>query len=112
MMANDLAAFATQQWEQAIIVEDVSIIKGAAKTFARDTDAVKAVLTSLAKQYAKKAWLYTAAFTIEKLKDPNSVLPRVNGTGFDYEAKRIYSGTGGVMNGRVEADTSLSVFFQ
>jgi phage tail sheath gpL-like len=112
MIFNDLAAFATEFWAQAIIVADVAVVGGAAKTYAKDVNAVKAVLVSLANQYAKKGWLYTAAYTIEKLNDSDAITPRVNGTGFDYKAKRIYSGTGGVMNGFVEADTSLAVFFQ
>jgi len=102
--------FQQAKWAGIFIVEDVSKVAGNNKTKARDVNSVLADLVNLANSFAGKGWLYSASFTIDQLRESGSIIPRVNGTGFDYQFKAIYSGTGGVIDGLVEADISLAVF--
>ena len=102
--------FSQEKWKQAFIVGDVAKVAGNAKTGAKDVDAVRADLVALALSFEAKGWLYSASFTIEQLKASDAIVPRTNGTGFDWNFKAIYSGSGGITDGLIEADTSLAVF--
>lgn len=67
---------------------------------------------SLVDGFGKKSWIYSAAWSMERiLSDVNyHVALRAAGKGFDTKLPVIYSGEGGIMNNKVEADISLAVF--
>ena len=101
--------FEQEKWQGISIVSDVNRVGNAAsKAKARDTGAVIDDLTSLALDFENRAWIFTAAFTIDGLRDASAVTIRAGGTGFDSLLKLIYSGEGGILDTVVEFDTSIA----
>lgn len=114
IIQNILAAtrlnFEQAKWQGISIVADtVHVTNTIDRQKARDTDAVKDDLVALAHAFASKAWLFEAAFTIRKLKEPGAVTIRPGGTGFNSILSVIFSGEGGILDTSVEFDTSLAV---
>lgn len=102
--------FGQDKWLGITIVADVAKVSNVdSRKKARDTNAVIDDLVVLARAFAGLAWIFTAEFTIDKLKDPSSVVIRVGGTGFDNTFSIILSGEGSILNTNVEFDTSLAV---
>ena len=76
---------------------------------ARDTNAVLDDLIALAESWESRAWIFSAAFTIDRLKAGNLITPRAGGLGFNMRLPAVFSGEGGILDSVVEFDTSLSV---
>lgn len=110
LMQNIRVNFEQEKWLGISIVADTSKVTSTTDRLkARDIDAVKDDLTALARSFESKAWIYTATFTIDKLKEPGAVTIRDGGLGFDNILSVIFSGEGGIIDTVVEFDTSLAV---
>ncbi len=110
ILANIRTNFEREKWQGISIVADtnaVTNIKDRKK--ARDIDSVIDDLAALAKSFESQAWIYEAAFTLEKLAEDGAVSIRDGGIGFDNYLAVILSGEGGILNTIVEFDTSISV---
>ena len=111
ILFNMFAAFDAESWKGFTVVADITQIGNtASKQKAKDVDSVRDVVQAQAVNFESNGWLYDAQYTIDQLKEVDSVVVRTSGNGFDYFPKYILSGEGGILNGIAEIDTSLSVF--
>lgn len=101
--------FEQDKWKGISIVADTNRVIGASSKKARDTNSVIDDLQSLSKNWEKNAWLFSADFTIEGLRQPGAVVLRAGNTGFDSTLQIILSGEGGILNTTVEFDISAAV---
>lgn len=102
--------FEQEKWQGISIVEDViKVTNTTDRLKARDTDAVIDDLVALAKAFEAKAWIYTADFTIQKLKESGAVTIRTGNTGFNNLLSVILSGEGAILDTVTEFDTSIAV---
>lgn len=110
MLANVRSNFEQEKWQGVSIVADTTrVFNSVDRQKARDVDAVIDDLTSLATAWESKAWIYEAAFTINKLKQAGAVVVRPGGLGFNSTLSVVFSGEGGILDTAVEFDTSLAV---
>lgn len=111
ILFNQHLNFAREKWKGNSLVASVSAVSNTIdRQKAKDRQAVIGDLIALANQYAGKAWIYTAAFTIDKLqKEPGRVSIRAGTTGFDILFPIILSGEAGIFNNEIEFDTSIAV---
>lgn len=110
MLANIRVNFEQEKWQGISIVSDTTRVTNTTdRQKARDIDAVKDDLIALARSFESHAWIYTADFTISKLKEAGAVTIRAGATGFDNVLSVIFSGEGGILDTVVEFDTSLAV---
>ncbi len=110
IMANVRITFEQEKWLGISIVADVvKVTNTTSRQKARDIDAVKDDLAALARAFEGKAWIYTASFTIDKLKEAGSVSIRPGNIGFDNILSVILSGEGGIIDTVVNFDTSIAV---
>jgi phage tail sheath gpL-like len=110
ILQNVLVNFEQEKWQGISIVADVTRVTNTTdRQKARDIDAVKDDLTALARSFEAHAWIYTADFTIAKLKEAGAVSIRAGGLGFDNVLSVIFSGEGGILDTVTEFDTSLAV---
>ena len=65
-------------------------------------------LVALAFAYEGNAWVYTAAYTIEKLQSGNLVSIRPGGLGFNTTMPVYYSGEGGIFDNEVQFDIDIA----
>ena len=113
IMANVRITFEQEKWQGISIVEDVTKVTSTVdRQKARDIDAVIDDLVALAKAFEAKAWIFTASFTIDKLKEPGAVEIRPGAIGFDSILSVILSGEGGILDTVTEFDTSIAVLTQ
>lgn len=109
VLSNFTFTFDQEKWKGITIVADVAKVTNiTARIKARDANAVIDELVGLAIIFEGRAWIFSADFTIEKLSEPNQVILRVAGNGFDSKFKIILSGEGGILNTDVEFDVSLA----
>lgn len=105
------AVFELDKWKQATIVADSTKVSNVnSRLKVRDVDSVIDELLALAGEFEKNAWIFSAGFTIEKLKEPGAVVLRAGGNGFDITLQIVLSGEAGIFNNLIEFDTSLAVF--
>ncbi len=110
ILTNIKAGFNQEKWKGISIVQDVlKVTNFESRKKARDTIAVRNELIGYANAFAARAWLFTAEFTIEKLKDPNAVKIRDAGNGFDTIFSIILSGEGGIIDVTIEFDISIAI---
>ena len=113
MIANVRITFEQEKWLGISIVDDVTKVSNTRdRQKARDVDAVKDDLAALARAFEARAWLFTASFTIEKLKETGAVQIRPGAIGFDSVLSVILSGEGGILDTVIEFDTSIAVLTQ
>jgi phage tail sheath gpL-like len=103
--------FSQEKWQGIIIVDDTGKVSNATdRQKARDVSSVLDDVLALATSFEGHAWIYTAAFTIERLQsDPSLIQIRPGATGFNITVPAILSGAGGIIDTLVEVDTSLAV---
>jgi len=108
--------FNQEKWKGISIVADAKNVGNAVdRQKARDITAVVDDDVALAKDFEAKAWIFEAAFTIEKLKETDAsgnltaVTIRDGVTGFDNTLSVILSGEGGILDTVTEFDTSIAV---
>jgi hypothetical protein len=110
ILENIRANFRGEKWRGISIVADIAKVTNPTdRQKARDIDAVIDDLVALATSFEGRAWIYTAAFTIDRLKAGNLITIRAGGTGFDMIFPVILSGEGSIFDTTVEFDTSLSI---
>jgi phage tail sheath gpL-like len=115
ILANIKANFEREKWLGIIIVKNAGNVSNTVdRTKVRDVSAVIDDLQALAREFERKAWVYDAGFTINKLKetDPGPVVERSGLTGFDSTMKVLLSGEGGITDTTVEADASVAILSQ
>lgn len=111
LLFNQKLAFSQEKWQGITIVADISKVSNpTSRLKARDINSVLDELLALAQIYEGFAWLFSASFTIDKLKEGDKVSLRPAGNGFDIIFPVILSGEGGILNQVIEFDTSLAVF--
>jgi len=105
--------FSQAKWQGISIVSDVTKVSNATdREKARDIDSVIDDLLALAVSFEGHSWIFTAAFTIEKLQAGGAVAIRAGGTGFDSTLSVLLSGEGGIFDTNTQFDTSLAVLLQ
>jgi phage tail sheath gpL-like len=110
MLFNIRLNFEQEKWQGISIVADVAKVSTTLdRQKARDVGSVIDDLVALARSFEGHAWIYEAAFTINKLKESGAVTIRPGGLGFDNVLSVIFSGEGGILDTTVEFDTSLAV---
>lgn len=110
MLFNVRLNFEQEKWQGVSIVGDTTRVTNTTdRQKARDIDSVKDDLVALAVSFESHAWIYEAAFTVNKLKEVGAVTIRPGGLGFDNVLSVIFSGEGGILDTVVEFDTSLAV---
>jgi phage tail sheath gpL-like len=108
MLANVEATFDQEKWKGISIVQDLDKVGNEInKEKARDVDTVLDELMFLAYQFERRAWLYTADYTIDNL--PGSVTIRPGGNGFNNIFKVIFSGEGLILDTVTEFDLNVNV---
>lgn len=102
--------FSQAKWQGISIVADTARVTVALdREKARDIGAVLDDLVALAVGFESHAWIFTAAFTIDRLATGDLVTIRPGGIGFDSILPIILSGEGGILDTVVQFDTSLAV---
>lgn len=110
MLYNIRVNFEQEKWQGVSIVSDtLRVTNTTDRQKARDVGSVIDDLMALAVSFESHAWIYEAAFTINKLKEAGAVTVRAGGLGFDSVMSVIFSGEGGILDTVVEFDTSLAV---
>ena len=110
IMFNISLNFRGPRWKGFYVVEDVGLVTNPeAARKARDTDSVRNDLVGLTEDFAGFGWIFSETPTLEALEKADAVVLRENGTGFDITYRVVFSGEGGILNTRVEFDTSLAV---
>lgn len=101
--------FEQEKWLGYFIVEDVDNVGSTVdRQKARDIDAVINDLMALAYAFENKGWIYTASFTIDRLKQAGAVSIRSGTTGFDAYFPIILSGEGAILDIMTLFDTSIA----
>lgn len=108
ILASIKTNFEQEKWKGISIVSDTNKVGGNSKSKARDIGAVLDDLVALTQSFESNAWIFTASFTIDGLRETGAVTIRVGGDGFDSILKIILSGEGGILNTVVEFDTSIA----
>jgi phage tail sheath gpL-like len=109
LLSNIRLNFEQEKWLGISIVENVKNVTSLVdREKARDVDAVIDDLVALANLFAAKAWLYTASFTIDGLREPGAVVIRPGTTGFNGTLKIILSGEGNILDLTAEFDISIA----
>ncbi len=109
LLQNIRDNFAREKWQGNSIVKDSSLISSFEDRMkTKDLDAVISDDLTLAKLWESKGMIFTADYTIEKLKEGGFVSIRASGNGFDNNIPVVLSGEGGLLNTTVLFDASLS----
>lgn len=102
--------FEGEKWNNISIVADKTKVTDiTSRLKARDIDDAIDDLQALAIAMEGKAWIYSAAFTINELKKGDKVALRAGLTGFDMILPVILSGEGGIFNTTIQFDTSIAI---
>lgn len=110
MLFNIRLNFEQEKWQGISIVSDtLRVTNTTDRQKARDVGSVIDDLVALTKSFEAHAWIYEAAFTINKLKQSGAVSIRSGGLGFDNILSVIFSGEGGILDTEIQFDTSLAV---
>lgn len=105
------SAFETEKWDGISIVADTQNVTNVeSRKKARDVEAVKDELLALINSAEANAWIYSASFSIDSLKEPTAVTVRTGGDGFVSTLKIVLSGEGNILDNITEFDTSIAVF--
>lgn len=111
VLFNVAQNFEAEKWQGISIVSDVQRVGNVqSRKKARDTDSVIDDLVALARSFEANAWIFSASFTIDELKNAGSVVIRTGGDGFESTLKIVLSGEGNILDTVTEFDTSIAVF--
>jgi phage tail sheath gpL-like len=110
LLANVKANFAAEKWQGISIVADVAKVSNIIdRQKARDLESVMDDLVALATSFEEHAWVYSAAFTINRLKAGACIALRAGGLGFDITLPVMLSGEGGIFDTEIQFDTNISI---
>jgi phage tail sheath gpL-like len=110
ILQNIKTTFSQEKWQGISIVEDLAKVSNVVdRQKARDIGSVLDELQAITISFEGHSWLFTAAFTLERLATGDYVQIRSNSTGFDIVLPVIYSVEGGIIDTVVQFDTSIAV---
>jgi phage tail sheath gpL-like len=110
MLYTQRQLFEQEKWQGVSIVADVSQVTSVTdRAKARDIDSVKDDMVALYKAWAAKAWIADAGFSIDALKNADSVTVREAGDGFNITTEVILSGVGNIFDAVIKFDISFAV---
>ena len=110
IMNNVGVNFSQEKWQGISIVADTARVGNTVdRQKARDVSSVRDDLVALILAFEGRAWIYEAAFSLDKLKEAGAVTIRAGNTGFDNLLSVILSGEGGILDTVTEFDTSIAV---
>jgi phage tail sheath gpL-like len=104
--------FADAKWQGNAVVGNVSNVSNpTARQKAKDTNSILGDVTALTYAFEAQAWIFEAAFTIDKLKSElaQRITIRSGTTGWDILYPILLSGEGDIINGTVQFDTDIAV---
>ena len=102
--------FSQEKWQGISIVDDVGEVgSDIDREKARVVASVEDDLIALAREFGNKAWLFSKAFTVDRIAAGGLVVIRPGGIGFNSTMPVILSGEGGILDTIVQFDTSLAV---
>ncbi len=104
--AHKRAVWNSEKWQNITIVKDAKRVTNP-NAKVRDIQAVKNQILEFAYSWEKSAWIFSADSVREGLKDPNAVILRTGGTGFDSKMKIVLSGEGGIISDVTEFDINF-----
>lgn len=113
VLANEKTRFDSIAYQGVSIVADkTKVTDSIDQEKVIDRNTVVSDLLSLVSGFGKKAWVYDAEWSKNRIASNVNyhVALRAAGKGFDTKLPLIFSGEGGIMNNKVEADISLAVF--
>jgi len=110
VLYNLMKNFSSEKWQGFTVVKDkTAVTRAINRAKARDIDDVKDDDLALINSFMGMGWLYDTAFSIQKLKEPTAVQPRLDGGGFNNTIYLIYSGEGGILDTIAYVDTSIAI---
>lgn len=110
LLAAEKLNFSREFWQGTTIVEDTALVTNSnSQKKARDVSDVLSDLLELTNQFMSNAWIYSSAFTIEKLKQDGLIVVKPGGNGFVSTLPVILSGEGGILDSEIEFDVSLAI---
>lgn len=102
--------FEQEKWQGISIVSDTTLVTNAtSRKKAKDVGAVIDDLLALTRSFESRAWIFSAAFTIQKLQAGGLVVIRPGGLGFNSTLPVLLSGEAGIFDNEVEFDTALDI---
>jgi len=102
--------FSQEKWTGCYIVDDVTkVLNTNDRQKARDISAIVDDLIALAVSFESHGWIYTAAFTIDKLQSGGYITIRPGTNGFNATLPIILSGEANIIDTLVDFDTSIDV---
>lgn len=107
------ANFDQEKWKRISIVEDVSRVTSLiARQKVKDKQSVQTDIIALARAWEALGWIYSASFTIDRIKTGQYVEIRPGGTGFNMVIPVVLSGESWITDTVIQFDTALTVFTQ
>lgn len=102
--------FQQEKWKGIFIVDDVAKVTSTTdKQKARDVVAVQNDVVALARVWESRGWIYSADFTIDRIRSGGYISIRAGGTGFDITIPILFSGVGRIYDNVIQFDTSLAI---
>lgn len=102
--------FRQDKWKGISIVADVNKVTNVTdRQKARNINAVLDDLMALTISFESHAWIFSASFTIDRLKSGNLIQIRPGGRGFNSRLPVLFSGEGTILDTVTEFDVSLAV---
>lgn len=106
LLNSVVSNFSQPKWQNVIIVDDVAKVTNSIdRQKARDAQAYKNDINSLADSWESHGWIYQAAF----VKSNVTVTVRAATDGFDSVIPAILSGLGKIFDNRINVDTSIAI---
>lgn len=103
------AEFDSAKWQGCTIVEDIALVSNAVnREKVRSVESVRSTLNKLADAFEAKAWIYSAAFTKEKLKESGYITIRDNSDGFNIVFPCQLSGVVNIIDFQLAFDINLA----
>lgn len=110
ILDNIKTNFQADKWKGISIVADIAKVTNVTdRQKARDLNAVIDDLMALAISFETHAWIFSASFTIDRLKAGGLVTIRPGGLGFNMVLPILISGEGSIFDTVTEFDVSLAI---
>ncbi len=101
--------FSNEKHKNLIIVADIAkVTDPVARLKVRDVATQMGFVIQLVKNWEAIGWIFSAEYTINKLKEGGFITVNVVGNGFTNRIPTIYSGKGKIMDTTTEFDTSFA----
>lgn len=105
--------FKREKWQRISIVENVENVTDInARLKVKDKRAVEDDIVALVREWENLGWIYSANFTIVRIRTGQYVQVRAGGTGFNVVIPIILSGEAWIIDSLIQFDTAFTVFTQ